>query len=152
MPLNMVAAGVGRLLCSPKSINKGQWSVTKVKCLPTNTGGISSRHKSVQALPSLFENMLSPLDTVFWKHNQLVSPPPLGMVCWITAPMPYAEASHAKVSGRLVSLCAETWSLINRSLPFTKAPCSAPIHFQVTFPLSSLYSGANTVLYCGKIP
>lgn len=44
---------------------------------------------------------------------------PSGMVCWITAPMSYTEAPHAKVSGRLGSKCAKTLPLVNRSLHFT---------------------------------
>ena len=67
-----------------------------------------------------------------------------------TAPIPYADASQARVSGRLASKWTRSLEDVNNSLDLRKAFSSSAVHCHWDSFLSKRYNGANTVETSGR--
>ena len=66
---------------------------------------------------------------------------PSGILCDSTAPIPYADASHAKISSKESSKCAKNFWEVNNSFEVLKALSSSSAHLHNTFFRNNLYKG-----------
>ena len=75
---------------------------------------------------------------------------PSGLRCASTTPTQYADASQAKVSGRLASKWTRSLEDVNNSLDLRSAFSSLAVHRHCDSYLSKCYNGASTVETSGR--
>ena len=139
--------------CLLNKANKGLWSVTKLKWWPS----IYEWNRftpNTQASHSFSSWELGVVLLRWWQCTCSVYSIGLSVpssIRWTsTAPIPYADASQARVSGRLASKWTRSLEDVNNSLDLRKAFSSSAVHCHWDSFLSKRYNGANTVETSGR--
>ena len=89
----------------PKTINRGLWSVTRVKCRPCkNRWNFLTAYIIASLSFSICEYCFSDVDSDF-NANAIGLLLPSGIIWCRAAPTPVLDASHSKTSGRAELYC-----------------------------------------------